>query len=48
MQTTHYRNFVQQFQVHADRNRFPNHEASLYFLGLEGPLPYLKEAAADH
>jgi hypothetical protein len=48
MQTTNYRNFMQQFQAHRDRNRSPNHVASLHFLGPEGPLPYLKEAAADH
>lgn len=39
---------MQQFQAHADRNRSPNHEASLCVLGPEGPLPYLKEATADH
>jgi len=39
---------MQWLQAHADRNRSPNHNAFLYFLGPEGPLPYLKEAAADH
>jgi len=39
---------MQQFQARADRNRLPNHDASLYVLGPEGPLPHLKEVAADH
>jgi len=38
---------MQEFQANADRNHSPNHEPSVYFLGPESPLPYLKEAAAD-